>query len=72
MKFGTYLALVGAVTATKIMKGTGMDDTNQPVARSSAELHPSLAQAKHGDSSDDDEEKKAEPVHIREINDEKF
>jgi len=40
MKFGAYLALVGAVSATKIMKGTGMDDTNEPVARSSADVHP--------------------------------
>tara|TARA_B110000285_G_C15048107_1_gene575456 strand:- start:1181 stop:1303 length:123 start_codon:yes stop_codon:yes gene_type:complete len=40
MKYGTYLALIGAVTATQIIKGTGMEDTNEPVARSSADLHP--------------------------------
>jgi len=38
MKFGVYLALVGAITATKITKGTGMDDGDVPVARSSAEV----------------------------------
>jgi len=37
MKFTTYIALVGAVAGTKIIKGTGMDDTNGPVARSSEE-----------------------------------
>jgi hypothetical protein len=36
MKYGVYLALIGAVTA--IQKGTGMDDANEPVARSSADV----------------------------------
>jgi hypothetical protein len=40
MKYGTYLALIGAVSATKLIKGTGMDDNNGPVARSSEDLHP--------------------------------
>ena len=38
MKFATYLALIGAVSATKITKGTGMDDGNGPVARSSEDV----------------------------------
>ena len=38
MKFTTYLALVGAVSAAKITKGTGMDDGNVPVARSSEDV----------------------------------
>jgi FKBP-type peptidyl-prolyl cis-trans isomerase len=63
MKFGTYLALVGAVTATQIRKGTGMTDIAEPVARSSAEASTkgqSLVQ--HGDSSDDEK-----PAPVKEL-----
>jgi hypothetical protein len=67
MKFGAYLALVGAISATQIRKGTGMDDTNAPVARSSAEASgQSLVQ--HGDSSDD--EKPAAPAPVVELGNE--
>lgn len=39
MKFGVYLALVGAISATKIIKGTGLDgESAEPVARSSADV----------------------------------
>jgi hypothetical protein len=45
MKYGAYLALIGAVSATQIKKGTGMTDISEPVARSSADLQSSPAQA---------------------------
>lgn len=45
MKFATYIALVGAVAGTRIIKGTGMDDSNGPVARSSAEAQIQSAEA---------------------------
>ena len=58
MKFGAYLALVGAVSATQIRKGTGMTDINEPPARSSAEASKgSQSLAQHGDSSDDEKPK---------------
>jgi hypothetical protein len=68
MKFGVYLALVGAITATQIKHGTGMDDgSNEPVARSSAEASgQSLVQ--HGDSSD--EEKPEAPKPVKELGNE--
>ena len=69
MKFGAYLALVGAVSATQIRHGTGMSDNDEPVARSSADAHgQSLVQAGHGDSSD--EEKEAAPVEVKELKNE--
>jgi len=57
MKLGAYLALVGAVSSTQIRHETGMTDINEPVPRSSSDLHgQSLVQAGHGDSSDEEEE----------------
>ena len=71
MKFGAYLALVGAVSATQIRHGTGMSDGDEPVARSSADAGgQSLVQAGHGDSSD--EEKEAAPVVVKELKNETF
>ena len=58
MKFGTYLALIGAASATKIIKEAFTDKATE-VARSSAEFKQqnlSQSKAKHGDSSDEEKE----------------
>lgn len=58
MKFGTYLALIGAAGATKIIKEAFTDKAGE-VARSSAEFKKQIlsqSKAKHGDSSDEEKE----------------
>ena len=59
MKFGVYLALVGAISATKITRETGMTDKAEPVPRSSQEAQ-SLVQHGHGDEPDSSDEEKEE------------
>jgi hypothetical protein len=60
MKFGVYLALVGAASATQIRRELLMTDKSDPVPRSSAEAQSqSLVQHGHSDDDDSDDDHKA-------------